>query len=110
MKTALLLLEESDAKQAELGCIYAITGFIDKAKVIAADIEEHAEKRQYTAFTKYSIAALYACLKEEEKAIAWLMQSYEEKSYRMIYLKTDPWFKSLLSNPVIEKFIYDIGL
>ena len=35
MKAAILLTEESNAKQAELGCIYAITGDLEKAKVVA---------------------------------------------------------------------------
>jgi adenylate cyclase len=45
------------------------------------------------------VAAIYAGLGDEDNAFEWLTKAYEERSSSMIFLKVNPFFDDLRSDP-----------
>jgi len=56
-------------------------------------------KTEYAATAAYQIAELHAYRGETEEAFAWLEMSYRQRDTGMIYVKNDPWLKSLHADP-----------
>ncbi|MCB0283231.1 MAG: protein kinase [Calditrichaeota bacterium] len=110
MKKAISISGDSVALQAELGCVYAMCGEINDALEIYRQIQDTIDNEITSAYSMYSIAAFYACLFKTDLAIEWLYKAYKEKSYRLIYLATDPWFKKILGDPRTKKLIEKLGL
>lgn len=110
MKKAIAISGDSVALQAEFGCVYAMCGEINDALEIYRQIQDTTNTEITSAYSMYSIAAFYACLFKTDLAVEWLQRAYDERSYRLIYLATDPWFKKILADPRIKKLIAKIGL
>jgi hypothetical protein len=58
----------------------------------------------------FYLATLYAGLGEKDAAFKWLEQALQERAYRMVYLKIDPTFDSLRSDPRFAGLLQRIGL
>lgn len=110
MEKALTLLGSSLALRAELGCIYALCGEANEALEIYNEIMRDLENEAASAYAKYSIAGLHACLFKNELAVEWLEKAATEKTFRMIYLNTDPWFENILHFSRVQKMIKDFNL
>ncbi len=57
-----------------------------------------------------AFAAFYAFLNQKDEAFVWLEKAYAEKSPALTYIKTDPEFENLRSDPRFAKLLQRIGL
>jgi hypothetical protein len=53
---------------------------------------------------------VYAGLHENEKAMDWLEKAYEDRSNAIIFLKVDPDFDGLRSNPRFQALLRRLAL
>ncbi len=81
---------------AYLGCTYARNGQRDKALETLKELDRLAEHRFVTPFCQ---ALVYLGLGENNKAIDWLEKAYEERSVWMGWLKVEPMYDPLRSDP-----------
>jgi TolB-like protein/DNA-binding winged helix-turn-helix (wHTH) protein/Flp pilus assembly protein TadD len=65
-------------------------------------------KKQYVS--PFYISIVYAGLGENEKAMDWLEKSYEDRSNAIIFLKVDPDFDGLRSNPRFQVLVRRLAL
>jgi endonuclease IV len=94
--------------QGLLGYAYAISGDRSKAEQILRELEDMA-KHQYVSSTAF--ADIHLGLGEKEKALDWLLKSYDDQESACWYLKVDPIYHSLRNEPrfqaVVEKIFRD---
>lgn len=90
-----------------LGHGYAASGRKDEAMKVVAEMHEVARQRYVPA---YSFAQVYVGLGDKDRAFEWLEKSYQDRAYDITYLKVDPFFDSLHSDPRFTDLIRRIGL
>jgi adenylate cyclase len=90
-----------------LGHAYARAGKRDEAIAILNEMRE-VSKGSYVS--PYDIAILYTGLGDKENAIDQLQKAYEERAGWMIYLKVEPQFDPLRSDPRFQELIRKMGL
>jgi serine/threonine protein kinase/tetratricopeptide (TPR) repeat protein len=73
-----------------------------------AELEEEQSKRHYIDPAR--IAVNYAAIGEKDKAFALLEKAYAEKSGWLAYLKVDPSFAPLRSDPCYADLLHRMGL
>ena len=57
-----------------------------------------------------NIAVSYLGLGDEPQALAWLERAFEERSFRMAYLKVEPTWDPLRSEPRFQQLLRRVGL
>lgn len=84
---------QSDAYRA-----YALVkaGKTDEARVVLNDLLKLSAERYVPP---YNFAIVYNALGESEKALDWLEKGYEQKDVRMVFLKVEPKWNNLRSEP-----------
>jgi len=92
---------------AWLGYAYARAGNRNEALRILRQLKV-ISRQKYVA--SHDVAAIYAGLGEQSKAIAWLNKSYDERSYTVLQLEVEPEFDSLRSNPRFQSLLHRVGL
>jgi len=92
---------------AGLGHVYAVSGQKREARTVLDELKQLSEQ-QYMPAT--SIALIYAGLGEKDQAFAWLEKAYEEHSFQMQWLKVEPRWDSLRSDPRFADLVRRIGL
>ena len=81
---------------AYLGYAYAMNGQRDKALETLEKLNQLARQRFVTPFCQ---ALVYLGLRESNKAIDWLEKAYEERSGWVGWLKVEPMYDPLRSDP-----------
>ena len=81
---------------AFLGQVYATAGYRGEALKILDQLRE-LSKQQYV--TPYGVGRIYAALGQTEEAFRWLETAYEQRGNWMVFLKVDPVFDDLRSDP-----------
>jgi tetratricopeptide (TPR) repeat protein len=89
------LSQNSEAK-ANLAHAYAVSGHTHQARMILADLEDHAGQ---TYVSPFDIAVAYAGLGDHDRAFAWLEKAYDERTRPMPSLKVNPRLDPLRSDP-----------
>ena len=79
-----------------LGHVYAVSGKKGEARAVLDELKQLSGQEYVPA---YSIALIYAGLGEKDQAFAWLEKAYEEHSFQMAWLKVEPRWDSLRSDP-----------
>ncbi len=110
LKKAVSLSGNSTAMLSELASTYATLGKEDSAKKILNEIGSEFDNKDLPPYSMYSIAACYAAFGNQQEAIDWLNKAFENRLYRLIYLKVDPKFDSLRSNPEFKALLVKVGL
>jgi serine/threonine protein kinase/Tfp pilus assembly protein PilF len=90
-----------------LGWVYAVAGRRDDALKIAREVE-HLSSRTYVDY--YQLATIYAGLGEREEAFRLLEKGYQERSVGMLYLRVDPFWENVRSDPRYVDLLHRIGL
>jgi serine/threonine-protein kinase len=92
---------------AGLGYALAVSG--EKAEALAA-LDELQTRSDQKSVSPCFLAWIYAGLGQQEPAIAMLEQAYDERDYRLLYLKVDPMFDNLRSHPRFTQMLKKMGL
>ena len=79
-----------------IGYVHAAAGRRAEALRVLAELNERA-RRQYTS--PYGIALIHTGLGDKDRAFEWLEKAFQDRSSWLIYLKVEPLFASLQSDP-----------
>ncbi len=93
--------------KAGLGHVYAASGKKSEARTFLDELK-HASEKEYVPAN--SIALIYAGLGEKDQAFAWLDKGYEQRDFRMQWLKIEPRWDSLRSDPRFQDLMRRVGL
>jgi len=89
-----------------VGWIYAVSGRQEDARNVLNRMLDLREKRYVDPSL---IGAVYAGLGEKDKAFEWLTKAYEEHSGQIVWIKVDPWYKNLRSDPRYKELLKKMG-
>ncbi len=92
---------------AALGHAYAVAGRRAEALKVLKRLEEESKRREVS---KAEIALIYAGLGEKERAFAWLEKAYQDRDSWLVYMKADPRFDPLRSDPRFQDLVRRVGL
>jgi hypothetical protein len=90
-----------------LGHVYAVSGKKGEARTVLNELKQLSGQEYVPA---YGIALVYAGLGEKDQAFAWLEKAYEEHAFKMAWLKVEPRWDSLRSDPRFADLLRRIGL
>ena len=92
---------------AGLGHVYAVSGKKAEARAVLDELKQRSRQEYVPAD---SIALVYAGLGEKDQAFTWLEKAYEEHAFKMAWLKVEPQWDSLRSDPRFAELMHKIGL
>jgi serine/threonine protein kinase/Tol biopolymer transport system component/Tfp pilus assembly protein PilF len=98
---------QSQIASGLLGHALAVAGQRDEALNIVEELNEQS-KREHV--WPYNIAIIHVGLGRTDEALQWLERAYLEHSDDLIYLKVDPVFDSLRSDPRFKDLLRRVGL
>ena len=90
-----------------LAHVYAVTGNKGEAQKLLSEMKD-LSVRQYVPADR--IALIYAGLGDKDEAFAWLEKGYDERSFNMTWLKVEPRWDSLRSDPRFADLVRRLGL
>jgi len=59
---------------------------------------------------RYLFASIYNKLGRKEETFEWLEKAYADHSFRMVYLKVNPWWDRLRSDPRFTDLLHRLHL
>jgi TolB-like protein/DNA-binding winged helix-turn-helix (wHTH) protein/Tfp pilus assembly protein PilF len=89
-------LKKVNAGGAQLAYAYAVAEKRDEAKKLLNDLVR-LSKEQYVSPMDFAI--VYIGLGDKDQAIEWLNKTFDENPYRLSFIKVNPRFDSLRSDP-----------
>ena len=92
---------------AELSCAYALAGQKSKAQAMLNELTKRAQ-REY--IDPYMIALIHTTLGDHDAAFEWLGKAYEGRSPWMGWLKAEPKFDPLRSDPRFKTLLHQLNL
>jgi eukaryotic-like serine/threonine-protein kinase len=90
-----------------LGHAYAMSGMRDDMQKVLNELMKRVEKNQARPT---AVAIVYAGLNDRDHAFEWMEKAYEQRAEGVVYLKAQPYFDSLRSDPRRAAFLRRIGL
>ena len=106
IQTAISLSKGSVFILDDLGYIYGLRGMRKEAEKVLDDLERLSTETYVPPFGR---AVIYAGLGDNDKAMEWLLKTYEERSF-LTWLKVDPAFKNLRNDTRFIQLLKKIGL
>ena len=92
---------------AYLGHAYGASGDNENASKVLEQLKEIAKQR---AVSPFSFALVCVGLGQSEQAVEWLEKSFQERAFADVgYIKVDPRFDSLRSNPRFVELLRRMG-
>ena len=107
LRQALQLSQGDSNELAALGQGRAQSGDRAEAQKILKELNQRSTR---TYVQPMWIAAIYAALGDKDEATQWLRQAVGDRSVWLIYLKVDPSFDSLRSDPRFTDLVRQAGL
>ena len=107
LRKALQLSEGDTNELAALGHAFAISGQRSEAVKILDDLKERSKQ---TYVQPMWIAGIYIGLGQKDQAFEWLQKAYDDRSGWLVYLKVDPVFNPLRSDPRFADLMQRVGL
>ena len=89
-----------------LGHAYGIAGEYDKARKVLKEMLDHLEN---CYVPPVQIAFVYAGLGENEKALNMLDLAYEQQSWEIAFMRTEPWFDNFHDHPRFKALLDKVG-
>jgi serine/threonine protein kinase/tetratricopeptide (TPR) repeat protein len=93
---------------AALGYMYGKARRAREAKSVLAEFEALQRRGRYAS--GYAFAAIYAGLGDREQVFAYLDAAYREHSHWLVWLKRDPRWDDVRSDPRFQNLVRQIGL
>jgi tetratricopeptide (TPR) repeat protein len=90
-----------------LGHACAMSGHRNEAQKILDELKERAEKNQVRPST---VAIVYAGLNDPDHTFEWMEKAREQRAEGVVYLKAQPYFDNVRSDPRRAAFLKRIGL
>jgi tetratricopeptide (TPR) repeat protein len=106
-KRSIPLSGDSPDEPGSLACAYALSG---KRREAQAVIEELNERSKLSYISPVVIAFIHAALGEKDQAFAGLDKAYDGRDYILVFLKVDPMFDRLRSDPRFADLMRRVGL
>ena len=107
LKQARQLSQDDSNELAALGQAYARSGDRAEAQKILSELTQRSAN---TYVQPMWIAAIHAALGNKDDAVTWLRQAVGDRSVWLIYLKVDPFFDGLRSDPRFIDLVRQAGL
>lgn len=107
MRTALELSEGDTNELAALGHTYAVAHQTAEARKI---LDQLKERSQQTYVQPSLIALIQIGLGDKNQAFDWLQKAYDDRSSGLLYLKVDPAWDSVRSDPRYLDLLRRVGL
>ena len=85
-----------------LGCAYARTGELQKARLV---LDFLIDKSKTTYLPNTFIGLVYLSLNEPDKAMAYIEAGFEQGDNWAVYLEVQPWFDPLRNNTRFQALI-----
>lgn len=92
----------------QLGYAYAEAGRRDEALKVLDEMDQRAARGEYV--TPLGIAWIYIALGDKDQAFAWLDKACDEHNGGLPYLKTEPVYDSLRSDPRFANVMRRVNL
>ncbi len=92
---------------ASLGRAFAVSGRGNEARGRLAELKGRSKQSR---IPPEEVARVYAALGEREQALTWLEKAYEEHSDHLAFVKVDPAWDSLRSDPRFVDILRRVGL
>ena len=102
-----LSIEGNTSTIALLGNIYALAGRHDEARRLLVQLEE-LSKRKYVP--PFFIATIYIGLGQKDRAFDLLEKAYQQHHPHLVYLKVQPVYDPLRSDPRFDNLLRRVGL
>jgi DNA-binding winged helix-turn-helix (wHTH) protein/Flp pilus assembly protein TadD len=90
-----------------LGYSEALSGNTDAARKLLLELTKRSHTEYVPAF---SMALICIGLHENDRALSWLTQSFQQRSTYLVYAKTDPLLDSIRSDPRFGALMDQMGL
>ena len=90
-----------------IGYVSALAGDTAKARAILGELKSRSA-HEYVP--RYNIAVVHLALVEQDEVFAWLEKAYEEHDVLMSFLKIDPKWDSVRSDPRFVAILERVGL
>ena len=87
--------------------VLALAGDAAKARAVLDEMKSLSAQRY---IPPYNIAAVYLGLNERNEAFAWLEKAYVDHDVRLSFLKVDPKWDPVRSDPRFASILKRIGL
>ncbi len=107
LREALALSPDNPLILGALGYVYALAGQPDKAHQILDELEKHSSRHYVSS---YHLATIYTGLGENDEALRWLEQAFDERAGLLIYLNVEPVFDNLRADSRFADLGQRIGL
>jgi eukaryotic-like serine/threonine-protein kinase len=91
----------------ELGYAYAASGQKDELRIILEELKELSAHRY---ISPYYMAAIFVAQGEHDEAIKWLRTAVDERDPNTPFLKVEPKFDGLRSDPRYAEVLRSVGL
>jgi serine/threonine protein kinase/tetratricopeptide (TPR) repeat protein len=92
---------------AAIGEDYRKSGY---AGVLESSLEGLKEVSKQRYVSPYSIAQIHARLQAKDQALAWLEQAFSERDSQLTYVKVDPAFDEIRSDPHFQQLLQRLAL
>ena len=106
-KIAVEASKGSPLMRAEMASVLALSGDRERAQAELDAVLEMAKQRYVSS---YQIATIYVALKDRERTFEWLEKALQERADWMVFLKVDPRFESLHSDPKFQDILRRMNL
>jgi serine/threonine-protein kinase len=90
------------------GYLYAKSGRPQEARNVLAEFDDLVRRGRYAS--GYAIAVVYAGLGDRERVFSYLDAAYRERSHWLVWLKRDPRWNDVRSDPRFQNLVHKIGL
>ncbi|HYG81577.1 MAG TPA: tetratricopeptide repeat protein, partial [Pyrinomonadaceae bacterium] len=100
-------LDDNPWVVASLGHAHAVSGRRDEARRMLAELKDLSKSERVPP---EEVARVYAGLGEKEQALTWLEKAYEEHSDALVFVRVDPAWDGLRSDPGFTDLLRRIGL
>ncbi len=95
------------AALAALGYAFAVSGKKSEARKVLDDLKRRSSQGYVDP---YYLTEVYAGLGDKDQTFMWLERAYQDRSSWLVYLKTDPIFNTLRSDPRFQDLMYRVSL